>query len=72
MGAHFHRHALVMNHQHPGNIYLDPRSFELVILPLGLQVIDGILQLRIISAVVGGDRLPSSVTYYILVTGSKS
>jgi hypothetical protein len=34
MGAHLHRHILVMHHKHPGNIDLDPRNIELVFLPL--------------------------------------
>jgi hypothetical protein len=34
MGAHLHKHILVMHHKHPGNIGLDPRNLELVFLPL--------------------------------------
>jgi hypothetical protein len=69
--AHFHIHVLVMNYQHPGDIYLDPRSLELVLLLLR-QVIDDVLQLLMLSMVIGGDRLPCSVSYNILVSGSKS
>jgi hypothetical protein len=72
MGAHFHRHILVMNHQDFGDICLDPRSPELVLLPLRQQVIDGVLQLLMISAVVGGNRLSWSISYCILVSGSES
>jgi hypothetical protein len=61
-----------MNHQYLGDICLDPRSFELVLLPLRQQVRDGVLQLLMISMVVGGDHLPCSVSYCILVCGSKS
>jgi hypothetical protein len=60
-----------MNHQHPGGICLDPRSLELVLLPLRQQVINNILHLIMIFAVVGGDHLPSSVSYCILVSGSE-
>jgi hypothetical protein len=35
-------------------------------------VIDGILQLLMIYAVVGGDRLSSSISYCILICGSES
>jgi hypothetical protein len=35
-------------------------------------VIDGVLQIIMISVAVGGDRLPCSVSYCILVGGSKS
>jgi hypothetical protein len=69
MGAHLHKHILVMDHKHPGNIGLDPRNLELVFLPLWQQVIDDVPQLVMISAAVGGDRLPCSVSYYIQVSG---
>jgi hypothetical protein len=71
MGAHLHKHILVMHHKHPGNINLDPRNLELVSLPLWKQVVDGVPQLIMISSVVGGDRLPCNVSYYILVSGSE-
>jgi hypothetical protein len=69
MGAHLHKHILMMHHKHPGNIGLDPRSLELVLLPLWQQVIDGVPHLVMISAAVGGDYLPCSVSYCILVSG---
>jgi hypothetical protein len=34
MGADLHRDVLVMHHKHPGDINLDPRSVEFVLLPL--------------------------------------
>jgi hypothetical protein len=58
MDAHLHRHILVMHHKHPMDISLDPRSLELVLPPLRQQVVDGVLQLVMIFAVAGGDRLP--------------
>jgi hypothetical protein len=69
MGAHLHKHILVMHHKHPGNISLVPRNLELVLLPLWQQVIDSVPQLVMISVAVGGDRLPRSVSYCILVSG---
>jgi hypothetical protein len=66
MGAHLHKHILVTHHKHPGNIELNPRNLELVFLPLWQQVIDGVPQLIMISAAIGGDRLPCSVSYSIL------
>jgi hypothetical protein len=68
-GAHLHKHILVMRHNHPGNISLDPISLELVHLPLRQQVKDGVSQLVMISATVGGDCLPCSISYCILVSG---
>jgi hypothetical protein len=58
-----------MHHKHSGNIGLDAKSLELVLLPLRQQVIDGVPQLIMISAAVGGDCLPCNVNYCILVTG---
>jgi hypothetical protein len=58
-----------MHHKHPGNIGLDPKSLELVLLPLRQQVIDGVPQLIMISVAIGGDCLPCSVSYCILVSG---
>jgi hypothetical protein len=72
MDAHLHRHILVMYHKHPRDIGLNPRSPKLVLLLLRQQVIDGVPQLIMILAVVGGDRLPCNVSYYIMVSGSKS
>jgi hypothetical protein len=69
MGAHLHKHILVMHHKHPRNIGLDPRNLELVLLPLWQQVIDRITQLVMISTAVSGDRLLCSISYYILVSG---
>jgi hypothetical protein len=68
--AHLHRHILVINHKHPGDISLDLRSLELILLPLRQQVIYSVLQLVMVSAVVGGDCLPCS--YCILVSHSES
>jgi hypothetical protein len=63
---------LVMHHKHHWDISLDPISLELVLLPLRQQVIDGVPQLIMIFAIVGGDCLPCSVSYCILVCGSES
>jgi hypothetical protein len=68
-GAHLHKHILVMDHKHHGDIGLDPRSLELVLLSLRQQVVDGVLQLVMLSATVGGDCLPCSINYCILVSG---
>jgi hypothetical protein len=67
--AHHHKHILVMHNKHPGNIGLDPRSLKPVLLPLWQQVIDGVPQLVMISVAIGGDRLPCSISYCILVSG---
>jgi hypothetical protein len=60
---------MVKHYKHHGNIGLGPRNLELVLLPLWQQVIDGVPRIVMVSAAVGGDRLPCSVTYCILVSG---
>jgi hypothetical protein len=67
--AHLHKYILVMHHKQPGNIDLDPRSLDLVLLPLWQQVIDSVPQLIMIPVAVGGDRLPCSISYCIPVSG---
>jgi hypothetical protein len=61
-----------MHHKLLGDTSLDPRSLELVHLPLRQQVIDIVLQLVMICVVVGGDCLPCSVSYCISISCSKS
>jgi hypothetical protein len=58
-----------MHHKHFRDIGLDPSSLELVLLPLRKQVVAGIPQLVMISVAIGGDCLPCSVSYCILVSG---
>jgi non-ribosomal peptide synthetase component F len=72
MDVHLHRHVLVMNHDHPRDISSDPRSLELILLPLRQKVVDGVLGLVMMGVVIGGDRLPCSVNYRILVSHSES
>jgi hypothetical protein len=72
MDAHLHRHVLVMHQKHLRDISLDPRSLKLVLLPLKQRVVDKVLQLVMICVVVGGDCLPCSVSYCIMLSGSKS
>jgi hypothetical protein len=57
-----------MHHKHPRDIFLDPRSLELVLLSLRQQVVDGVPQLVMISVAVGRDCLSCSVSYCILVS----
>jgi hypothetical protein len=71
MGAHLHKHILAMHRKHPRDIGLDPRRLELVLLPLRQQVVDIVPQIIMISTAVGGDCLPCSVSYCILVSGPK-
>jgi hypothetical protein len=60
-----------MHHKHPGGIGLDPSSLELVLIHLRQQVVDGVPQVIMTSVAIGGDCLPSSVSYCILVSCPK-
>jgi hypothetical protein len=44
MSAQFHRHILVVYHLHPRDILLYPIGLELILLPVGQEVVDGVLQ----------------------------
>jgi hypothetical protein len=71
MDAHLQRHVLVMNHINHGDISLDSKSLEHILLPLRQKVVDCILQLVMMCAVEGGDRFPCSVSYHIFVNHSE-
>jgi hypothetical protein len=44
MSAQLHRHILVVYHLHPGDIPFYPVGLELIFLPVGLEVVDRVLQ----------------------------
>jgi uncharacterized membrane protein YGL010W len=44
MSAHLHHYILVVYHLHPGNILLHPIGLELILLLVGQEVVDGVLQ----------------------------
>jgi hypothetical protein len=42
--AQLHRHILVVYHLHPGNVPFYPIGLELILLPVGKEVVDRVLQ----------------------------
>jgi hypothetical protein len=44
MSAQLHHYILVVYHLHPGNILLHPIGLELILLLVGQEVVDGVLQ----------------------------
>jgi hypothetical protein len=44
MSAQLHHHILVVYHLHPGDILLHLIGLELILLPVGQEVVDGVLQ----------------------------
>jgi hypothetical protein len=49
MSAQLHHHILVVYHLHPWNIFLHPIGLELILLPVGQEVVDGVLQLTLVA-----------------------
>ena len=47
--AQLHRHILVVYHLHSGDILFHPVGLELILLPVGQEVVDRVLQLTLIT-----------------------
>jgi hypothetical protein len=60
MSAQLHCHILVVYHLHPGDILLYPIGLELIPLPVGQEVVDGVLQLMLVATDPRCDGLPGS------------
>jgi hypothetical protein len=61
-GAQLHRHILVVHHLHRGDILLHPRGLELILLPVGQEAVDGVLQPTLVATDSQGDGLPGGVS----------
>jgi hypothetical protein len=44
MSAQLHRHILVVYHLHSGDVLFHPVGLELILLPVGQEVVDRVLQ----------------------------
>jgi hypothetical protein len=62
----------VVHHLHPGDILLHPIGLELVLLPIGHEAVDGVLQLTLVATDPRGDGLPGGVSHSVAVKRSKS
>jgi hypothetical protein len=69
MSAQLHRHILVVYHLHPRDILLDPIGLELILLPIGQDVVDGVLQLTLVAMDPRCDGLPGGIGNSIIVRG---
>jgi hypothetical protein len=49
MSAQLYRHTLVVYHLHPGDIPFHPVGLELILLPVGKEVVDRILQSALVA-----------------------
>jgi hypothetical protein len=72
MSAHLHRHILVVYHLHPGDILLHPVGLELILLPIGQEVVDGVLQPTLVATDPQCDGLPSGIGNSIAMRGPES
>jgi hypothetical protein len=72
MSAQLHRHILLMYHLHPTNIPLHPIGPELILLPVGQEVVDGVLQPTLVAMDPCCDGLPDGISNSIAVRGPES
>jgi hypothetical protein len=72
MSAQLHQHILVMYHLHPGDILLHPIGLELIILPVGQEVVDRVLQPMLVATDPRCDGLPGGIGNNIAVSGPES
>jgi hypothetical protein len=71
MSVQLHRHILVVYHHHPGNILLHPIDLELILLPVGQELVDGVLQLTLVATDPQHDGLPGSISNSVTMRGPK-
>jgi hypothetical protein len=72
MGAQLHCHISVVHHLHLGDILLHPIGLELILLPIGQEAVDGVLQPTLIATDPRGDGLLGGVSHNITVRCSES
>jgi hypothetical protein len=72
MSAQLHRHILVVYHHHPGNILLHPIGLELILLPVGQEVVDGVLQLTLVATDPRHDGLLGDISNSVAVRAPES
>jgi hypothetical protein len=72
MSAQLHRHILVIYHLHPRDILLYPIGLELILLPVGQEVVDGVPQLTLVATDPPCDGLPGGIGNNIATRGPES
>jgi hypothetical protein len=71
VGAQLHCDVLVVYHIHYGDILLHPRVLEFILLSLGKEVVDGVLQFILVAIAPRSDGLPGSISHNITDRCSK-
>jgi hypothetical protein len=72
MSAQLHRHILVVYHLYPGDILLHPIGLESILLPVGQEVVDGVLQPTLVAMDSRCDSLPGGIDNSIAARGPES
>jgi hypothetical protein len=72
MSAQLHRHILVVYHLHPGDILFYPVGLELILLPVGQEVVDRVLQSTLIATDPRCDGLPGDISNSIAARSLES
>jgi hypothetical protein len=62
----------VVYHLHPGDILLHPIGLELILLPIGQEVVDGVLQPTLVATDPRCDGLPGDIGNSITARGPES
>jgi hypothetical protein len=72
MSAQLHRHILVVHDLHPGDILLHPIGLELILLSVGQEVVDGVLQPSLVAMDPRRDGLPGGISNNVATRGPES
>jgi hypothetical protein len=62
----------VVHHLHPGDILLHLVGLELILLPIGKEAVDGVLQPTLVAMDPRGDGMPGDVSHNIIALCSES
>jgi hypothetical protein len=72
MSAQLHRHILVVYHLDPGDIIIHPVGLELILLPLGQEVVGRVLQPMLVATDPQCDGLSGGIDNSITARGPES
>jgi hypothetical protein len=66
------RHIVVVHHLHPVDILLHPISLELILLPIGQEVVDAVLQPTLVATDQLCDGVPGGISNNITARDPES
>jgi hypothetical protein len=56
----------MVHHLHPGDILLHPIGLELILLPIGQEAVDEVLQLTLVAMDPRGDGLSGGISHNVV------